>query len=276
MNNLPRQMLRRILTKYGNEICSDARRCESLLNDLCGEFRREINVLVNAIEERVPLDLLAASSSMPRELLLTKLEKRLEEQTALTIDAARWAVESWALALGVATESEIEERLRKRTNPPPTISRGETFETNSSEENKVKNTNRVSFPPPAPTPKQPAPRAQTKPQPPPIQRLPTNQPTTNASRLPQTKIPLPSNLPVNRPPAPTVPRAQNLPNQTQQTTNPAAIPKSGFGFFRGCLLIIFLLIILLPALFFGVPYAIETMRETQRERNKEPPRFPGQ
>jgi len=30
----------------------------------------------------------------------------------------------------------------------------------------------------------------------------------------------------------------------------------------------------LPVLFFGVPYAIETMRETQRERNTEPPRFP--
>jgi len=260
MNNLPRQMLRRILTKHGNEICSDARRCESLLNDLCGEYRREINVLVNAIEERVPLDLLAAASSMPRELLLTKLEKRLEEQTALTIDAARWSVESWALALGATTEAEIEERNRKREKHTPTISRGEAIQTDSAEESKVKNTNRNNFPPPA----------QTKPQSP-IQRLPTNQSTTNAPRPPAAKFPSPINLPVNRPPAQTIPTAQNSPIQTPTS---AIVTKRSFGFFRGCLIIIFLLVILLPVLFFGVPYAIETMRETQRERNTEPPRFP--
>jgi hypothetical protein len=272
MNNLPRQILRQILAKYGNEICSDARRCESLLNDLCGEYRREINVLVNAIEERVPLDLLAAASSMPRELLLTKLEKRLEEQTALTIDAAQWAVESWALALGVTTEAEIDERNRKREKHTPTISRGEVFQPDSAEESKVKNTNRNNFPTPAQTPKQTPPPAQPKPQPP-IQRFPTNRPTANAPRPQTTKFPSPINLPVNRPPAQTVPKAQNLPSQVPTTT---AIPERSFGFFRGCLIIIFLLVVLLPVLFFGVPYAIETMRETQRERNTEPPRFPSQ
>jgi hypothetical protein len=273
MNNLPRQMLRRIIEKYGNEICSDARRCESLLNDLCGEYRREINVLVNAIEERVPLDLLAGMNSMPRELLLTKLEKRLEEHTALTTDAAKWAVESWALALGVTTEAEIEERNRKQTKPIPPISNQPTIQPNPSEANKPKNTNRGNFPPaqppqPKPTPTQPKPK-------PPIQRFPTNQPTKTAPRPPQVKLPSSNNLPVNRPPAQTVPTTQNLPVQTQ-ATNPTAIPKRGFGFFRGCLIIIFLLVVLLPVLFFGVPYAIETMRETQRERNNEPPRFPGQ
>lgn len=69
-------MLRQILVKYGKEICSDVRRCQGLLNDLCGSYRREINVLVNAIEERIPLDLLAAANSMPPELLLTRLEKQ--------------------------------------------------------------------------------------------------------------------------------------------------------------------------------------------------------
>ncbi len=264
-------MLRRILVKYGNEICSDARRCESLLNDLCGAYRREINVLVNAINERVPLDLLAANSSMPQELLLTKLEKRLEEQTAVTTDAAQWAVESWALALGVATETEIEERQRKRIKPIPPISKAETIQPNSAEENKVKNTNRGNFPPPAQTRKQTPPPTRTKPQPPPIQTFPTNQPTRNAPRPPATKFPSPNNLPVNRPPSQIVPTTQNLPAQTPTST---VIPKRSFGFFRGCLIVVFLLIVLLPVLFFGVPYAIETMRETQRERNTEPPRFP--
>lgn len=272
MNNLPRETLRRIVTKYGKEICGDARRCESLLNDLCGEYRREINVLVNAIEERVPLDLLATGSSMPHELLLTKLEKRLEEQTALTTDAAQWAVESWALALGIATEAEIEERRRKQVRPIPPISNTGMIPPNLTEENKVKNANRGNFPPPTQTPKQTSPPAQTKPQPP-LQQFPTNQTKANPSRPPATKYPSLHNLPINRPPAQTVPTTQNLPAQTQ---TPATITKGNFGFFRGCLIIIFLLVVLLPVLFFGVPYAIETMRETQRERNNEPPRFPSQ
>jgi len=79
MNNVPRQTLRRIFAKYGNDLCSNARRCEGLLKDLCGEYRREINVLTNAIDERIPLDLLAARNSMPRELLLTRLAKRLKD-----------------------------------------------------------------------------------------------------------------------------------------------------------------------------------------------------
>jgi len=272
MNNLPRQMLRRILTKYGNEICSDARRCKSLLNDLCGSYRREINVLVNAIEERVPLDLLAASSSIPHELLLTKLEKRLEEQTALTAEAAQWAVKSWALALGVATEAEIEKRNQKQAKPISPISNSETIQPNPAEENKVKNTNRGNFPPPAPTPKQAPPQTHTKPRPP-LQKFPANQPPTHAPRQPQAKFPQTNNFPVNHPSAPTIPTAQNVPAQTPTSVTTT---KSNFGFFRGCLIIIFLLVVLLPVLFFGVPYAIETMRETQRERNNEPPRFPSQ
>jgi len=270
MNNLPRQMLRRILTKYGNEICSDARRCESLLNDLCGSYRREINVLVNAINERVPLDLLAANSSMPHELLLTKLERRLEEQTAVTTDAAQWAVESWALALGAATEAEIEERQRKQLKSIPPISNADTNQPNSAEENKVKNTNRGNFPPTAQTRKQTPPQPQTKPQPP-IRQFPTNQTGANAPRPPATKFPLPGNLPVKRPPAQTIPTAQNLPIQTPTSVT---LTKRSFGFFRGCLIVVFLLVTLSTLLFFGVPYAIETMRETQRERNTEPPRFP--
>lgn len=152
MNNIPRQKLRQILAKYGKEICSDARRCEGLLNDLCGSHRREINVLVNAIEEHIPLDLLAGASSIPLELLLTRLEKRLENQTALTAEAARWAVESWALALGVATDAEIEERARKQSDPPsPKAEKIQPVESENKATNQgVSNINRAN---PVPPPK---------------------------------------------------------------------------------------------------------------------------
>lgn len=258
MNNIPRQMLRQILAKYGKEICSDARRCEGLLNDLCGSHRREINVLVNAIEERIPLDLLAGASSMPLELLLTRLEKRLEDQTALTAEAARWAVESWALALGLVTDAEIEERERKQSELPPAKA-GKIQPTES--ENKptnqdVSNINRTN---PVPPPK-------------PQTHVPPTKTALPANRQ-QTKIPQPLPpvyLPANNQPPIQAPTA----NPQFQPSNPVIINKGRFGIFRGCLIVIFLLVLTSVILFLGVPYALEVMRETQRERNNEPPRFP--
>jgi hypothetical protein len=252
MNNLPRQMLRRILAKHGNEVCGDAKRCENLLNDSCGSYRREVNVLVNAIEERVPLDLLAGSRSMPLELLLTRLEKRLEEQTALTAEAASWAVESWALALNLATDAEIEARRKPVKPSPPTPKADANHSGDSANSGVIPNVNRTNSAQPPKTQKS-VPQSQVNP---PVIRQTT-----------KTPPPLPPVFsPTNNPPA--------APPLQPQTANPPVIVKKRFGLFRGCLFVIFLLIVSSIALFFGVPYAIEVMRETQREKSVEPPRFP--
>lgn len=250
-------MLTRIVTKYGKEIGGDARRCESLLNDLCGAYRREINVLVNAVEERVPLDLLAGAASTPLELLLTRLEKRLEQHTALTADASRWAVESWALALGAATDEQIAERTRKiaaQATPKPEIVK--PFEP----ENKPPNAPHINRPNQTAPPKIQTPPPKYAP---PINRQP------NINPFPPSPAP-PARLPVNRQPQIQAP-TQNQPIQTAQ---PATPTKRGFGIFRGCLLLIVFLIVAAAALVFVAPFALETMRETQRERQNEPPRFP--
>jgi len=111
MNNLPRQKLCEIIAQYGHSLRDDPRRTEALLRDFCGEYKREIFVLVSALRERVAADLLTLQDSMPHEVLLARLTKRLQDDLALAEDAARWAVESWALALGV-----IEHPL---PGPPP-------------------------------------------------------------------------------------------------------------------------------------------------------------
>lgn len=241
MNNLPRQMLRQILAKYGKDICSDARRCEGLLNDLCGSYRREINVLVNALEERIPLDLLAAINSMSHELLLTRLEKRLEEQTGLTREAARWAVESWALALNVVNDAEIEKRSREQSD------------LSSAKVEIIQPTDFENIPANPKAPDINHKRAQ----PPKTQNTPSK-------TAPPVYVPTNNQPPIQMPAT----------NPTPQQSNPAVISKGGFGIFRGCLIVIFLLIISSVLLLFVVPYAFEAMRETQRERNNEPPRFP--
>jgi hypothetical protein len=117
MNPLPRQTLCEIVARYGRSVVDEPRRCEGLLRDFCGEHRREISVLVSAIEERVAADLLGWHAGTPRRVLLSRLVKRLCDHLAVSEDAARWAVESWALALGVVSATELEtmgqERLRQ-------------------------------------------------------------------------------------------------------------------------------------------------------------------
>lgn len=102
MNELPRQKLCELITQYGHSLCDDPRRTEALLRDFCGAHKREIFCLVSALKERVAADLLASQDGVPQEVLLARLTKRLRDNMALTEDAARWAVESWALALGMS------------------------------------------------------------------------------------------------------------------------------------------------------------------------------
>ena len=114
MDDFPRQKLREIIALYGRTIIEDRRRLEALLADLCGEHKREINVLIGALKERVPDDLLNASAQVPLPVLLIQLSRRLQDNLGLTDEAARWAIESWAIALGVA--------LPIQSGPVPTVS----------------------------------------------------------------------------------------------------------------------------------------------------------
>lgn len=263
-------MLRRIVAKYGSDLGGNARRSEGLLKDLCGEYRREINVLTNAIDERVPLDLMAAGKSVPRELLLTRLARRLEDNLGLTPEAAVWAVDSWALALGVLSDAEVETREKKQTSsPPPTIAAPKN---------------------PVPPPQNPGIQSanqnrqpQRQPQPPPQRQQQRQRPPQPLPKPPPQIFPPVARKPVNVPmPAPPAPMqrtsganagvSQTSPQPVDQTNKP--VRKSLFRRFFGCLLVIFLLVTTGAVLLFGVPYAIEVMRETQRQN--EAPRFPRQ
>lgn len=107
MNELPRLKLREIVARHGQQVVTEGRRVEGLLRDYCGEYRREVSVLVMALEEHVAADLVAAPAATPREVLLARLARRLCDNLALSETAARWAVNSWALALGLISGDEL-------------------------------------------------------------------------------------------------------------------------------------------------------------------------
>lgn len=123
MNDLPRQKLRELIVEYGRSLCDDPRRCEALLKDYCGQYKREIFVLVSALKNRVADDLLKTSASVPQSILLTRLHKRLEDELAMTAEAAHWAVETWALALGFITQPlpVVKPAPVSPFSPPPII-----------------------------------------------------------------------------------------------------------------------------------------------------------
>ncbi len=59
MDVVPRIKLGELIDEYGFSLCRDAKRCEGLLRDVCGENRREINILVSAVREGIAAELLA-------------------------------------------------------------------------------------------------------------------------------------------------------------------------------------------------------------------------
>jgi hypothetical protein len=94
-----------LLTQHGPGLADDARLLEALLRDFCGEYKREIAAMLNAQRALIP-SALRISHGVPVVLLLTRLTQQLRSQQGLEELVARWAVESWALALGVAAPGD--------------------------------------------------------------------------------------------------------------------------------------------------------------------------
>jgi formylglycine-generating enzyme required for sulfatase activity len=101
MESSVRDSLRALIARYGHALSEEPSRCEAMLRDLCGQHKREVFILVSALKQRVAADLLGGNGGLPAPLLLGRLSKRLEDELALTSEAAQWAVETWAMALGV-------------------------------------------------------------------------------------------------------------------------------------------------------------------------------
>lgn len=116
MTGKPRQVLCELIAKYGQSLADDRSRCSGLLRDLCGSHKAEIAVLLDAQEEGVPSALRTGIASGSAQELVSRLSKSLEKDRHLTEKAARWAVESWALALGISNADEQDDPLPE---PPP-------------------------------------------------------------------------------------------------------------------------------------------------------------
>lgn len=107
MNELHQQILHQIVLEHGRSICDEPRRLKALLFDHLGthpgRHERAVHVLMTALDKRIPMELLGSQGQEPMEAAMRRLAVRLQENTALTEEAAGWAVEAWGFALGVGS-----------------------------------------------------------------------------------------------------------------------------------------------------------------------------
>ncbi|MCL2932693.1 MAG: hypothetical protein MGG11_10665 [Trichodesmium sp. MAG_R03] len=101
MNNIPRQILDKLVKKEGITRYKEAKICKAILSDLCGEYPKEISVLVVALEEKIIDELEKNAQFVPLEILLKRLAKQIQNKRAIAEEASIWAVESWAFVLGI-------------------------------------------------------------------------------------------------------------------------------------------------------------------------------
>ncbi len=265
MNDLPRHTLTRIIAERGREICAAPKRVEALLRDLCGAHRREINIIAGALEERVAADLIAAGKSVPRDLLLARLAARLRDNLAYTPEAARWGVETWAVALGILSEAELKERApetatdsARRPSPPPT-----------GDANPPATKQSQAAPPPQPQ------RGPTYAPPPPPSRpsttnQPPNRPPPAVAPSASRRTPPPPPIVVSAPPA----RRRRVPPPVIQPPAASTQPQDRRGVtLRGCFITVVLLFVLIVAAVFVIPAVIAVLQEEQARPSINEPRI---
>ncbi len=96
------QQLKRLVTRFGTGVLDEPRRLEGLLRDYCPGDKRGVTLLMSALQENIPRDLMAIDVHVPVEITAARLVRRMVDNRGLSNDAAGWCVEAWAHALGIA------------------------------------------------------------------------------------------------------------------------------------------------------------------------------
>ena len=100
----PQRALRQLLTDYGPALLEDPTRVHALLADLSGSCFRERFLLVHALREHIPAELLVQHLDDTDQL--QQLSQRFQRRYGFSSEAARWAIESWSLTLKAARSGQ--------------------------------------------------------------------------------------------------------------------------------------------------------------------------
>lgn len=107
-----------LVAQYGILLIDDLLRCTGLLKDYCGQHKREVNLLVLALRERVPHELLASASNTPEQMVVSRLARKLHDEHGCAEDFARWAVVAWVRALEKNLTFSIPDSISQAISAP--------------------------------------------------------------------------------------------------------------------------------------------------------------
>ncbi|MBE9011338.1 PhnD/SsuA/transferrin family substrate-binding protein [Pseudanabaenaceae cyanobacterium LEGE 13415] len=101
MNSAARDILRKLVEELGSNVADNPQQWRGYLNDRLAHYQLERKALTTALNEHVPEELMSSQVSIAPEAQIERLTSRLVEHLGLQPEVARWAVESWAIALGI-------------------------------------------------------------------------------------------------------------------------------------------------------------------------------
>ena len=115
MNDQARQLLLRLIHHYGIDLARDPQRLNALFKDHAkGQYKREIFLCVQAAREGIVQEL-TNNPHTPLDTLAARLCKQLQEDCGFDMQATYWTIETWLIALGLATH------LPKPAQSEPTV-----------------------------------------------------------------------------------------------------------------------------------------------------------
>ncbi|HLK66469.1 MAG TPA: hypothetical protein VKU19_23710 [Bryobacteraceae bacterium] len=239
LSDTPRQKLAAMIALDGVKVAFDAKLCEALLRDYCGEFRLEIAALTAAVKWGIPKSL-QQPGLVPPATLRANLARRLQENHGLAEESAYWAVDAWTSVLQQLNDPAVPETasnlLDEHDSKLESHSGFEANVTKSMPATPVKQAPVQSpYQPPSPTlpplPKPPSePQAAPAPKPayphqsPPLPQLPQkqSQPLSAPPPKPAYHPPSPSLPPLPKPPS--VPPPAPPPRPAPQPYSPTLPP----------------------------------------------------
>ena len=104
LSQSPQRALCQLLIDSGPALLNDPARVNALLADLCGTFPRERFLLVHALKEYIPAELLVQQQK--DTVNGQRLIQRLQSRYGFSAEAALWALENWSLTLKIARSDQ--------------------------------------------------------------------------------------------------------------------------------------------------------------------------
>ncbi|MBC8059916.1 MAG: DUF5050 domain-containing protein [Clostridiaceae bacterium] len=100
MNNQISEILKELIRENGIDLCNNKIKLKGLLFDLCGDSKKEINILIIAIQYNIIYEILCISENTIDDFTYNRFVNKLCVEAGTDKKVTLWAVKCWIEALG--------------------------------------------------------------------------------------------------------------------------------------------------------------------------------